>query len=253
MIVLETVADDVPPRHGDAAQPALAVGMLGEALVHRLAPPDRRIGDGIEDRLDGVVFGDHAPICGGVLLRELGELVAGPVDVVVLRQVGAVRERNVHHDFRMNVFEPVVRKPELVAAQHRAVLDDHMGGSARIVLKAGKRQFLGHAVAADDGSSFQHQATVTRLREVGSRDKTVVPGPGDDDVETIRHRDVPLIQAHTRHLAGYAGTTSTASGSVARAARAACPAATRSAIVKCVCSARWHSCSCAPAPHCRAA
>ena len=88
MIVLEIVADDVPARHRDAAQPALAVGMLGEPLVDRLAPPDRRVGDGVEDRLDGVVFGDHAPVGGGVLFRELGELLAGAVDVVPLRQIG---------------------------------------------------------------------------------------------------------------------------------------------------------------------
>ncbi|MDB5875882.1 MAG: putative propionyl-CoA carboxylase, partial [Ramlibacter sp.] len=38
VIVLEIIADDVPARHRDAAQPALAVGMLGETLVDRLAP-----------------------------------------------------------------------------------------------------------------------------------------------------------------------------------------------------------------------
>jgi hypothetical protein len=62
VIVLEIVADDLPsptwPRGaaktnaGHAAQSALAVGMLGQPLVDRLAPADRRVGDGIEDRLD---------------------------------------------------------------------------------------------------------------------------------------------------------------------------------------------------------
>ena len=74
MIVLEIVADDVPARHRNAAQPLLAVGMFGEPLVDRLAPADRRVGDGVEDRLDRVVVGDHAPVRGGILPGELGEL-----------------------------------------------------------------------------------------------------------------------------------------------------------------------------------
>ena len=52
VLVLEIVADDLPARHRDAAQPSLAVGMLGEPLVDRLAPADRRVGCRIEDRLD---------------------------------------------------------------------------------------------------------------------------------------------------------------------------------------------------------
>ena len=93
-----------------------------------------------------------------------------------------------HHDLGMNVFEAVVGEPELVVAQHRAVLDHDMGGSARIVLEAGKRQFLGHAIAADHRPAFQHQAAEAGLGEIGRRDQAVVAGAGDDDIETIRHR-----------------------------------------------------------------
>ena len=165
----------------------LAVGMLGEPLVDRLAPADRRVGDGVEDRLDRVVVGDHAPVGGGVLLGELGELGAGAVDVVVLRQVGAVRERHVHHDLGMDVFEAVVAEPELVVAQHRAVLDHDMRGAARIVLEAGQRQFLGDAIAADHRAAFQHQAAVAGLGEIGGGDQAVVPGTRRRRRRTIRH------------------------------------------------------------------
>ena len=184
MIVLEIVADDIPTRHRDAAQPLLAVGMFGEALVDRLAPTDRRIGDGVEDRLDRVVVGDHAPIRGGILPGELGELVAGPVDVVVLRQIGAVRERKVHHDLGMNVFQSVLSEPELVVAQHRAVLDHDMGRSARVVLEARKRQLLRDAIAAHNRPALQHQTAIARLGEIGGGDQAVVPGTRDDDIET---------------------------------------------------------------------
>ena len=88
----------------------LAVGMLGKALVDRLAQTDGRVGDRVEDRLDRVVVGDHAPVGGRILLGEFGEFVAGPVNVVVLRQIGAVRKRKVHHDLRMDVFESVVAR-----------------------------------------------------------------------------------------------------------------------------------------------
>ena len=187
MIVLEIVADDIPTRHRNAAQPFLAVGMFGEALVDRLAPTDRRVGDGVEDRLDRVVVGDHAPVRGGILPGELGELVARSVDVVVLRQIGAVRERNVHHDLGMNVFQSVVAEPELVVAQHRAILDHDMGRSARVVLEARKRQLLRDAIAAHDRPALQHQTAIARLGEIGGGDQAVVPGTRDDDIEPIRH------------------------------------------------------------------
>ena len=186
VVVLEIVADDVPARHRDAPQPALAVGMLGEPLVHRLAPADRRVGDRVEDRLDGFVVGDHAPVGGGILLGEFGEFLAGALDVVPLRQMRAVRKRTMHHDFGMNVFEAVLAEPELVVAQHRRILDHHMRGPARVVLEARQRQFLGDAIAADHRPAFQHQAAVAGLRQIGRRDQAVVPGAGDDDIETDR-------------------------------------------------------------------
>jgi hypothetical protein len=66
-----------------------------------------------------------------------------------------------------------------------------MGGPARIVLEAGKRQFLGDAIAADHRPALQHQAAESGLREIGGRDQAVVSGTGDDDVETIRHTKRP--------------------------------------------------------------
>ena len=187
MIVLEIVADDIPTRHRNAAQPFFAVGMFGQPLVDRLAPTDRRVGDGVEDRLDRVVVGHHAPVRGGILPGELGELVARPVDVVVLRQIGAVRERKVHHDLGMNVFQSIVTEPELVVAQHRAILDHDMGRSARVVLEARKRQLLRHAITAHDRPALQHQTAIARLGEIGGGDQAVVPGTRDDDIEPIRH------------------------------------------------------------------
>ena len=56
VIVLEIVADDLPGRLRLPAQPFLAVGMLVEPVVDRLAEADRRVGGGVEQRLDRVVF-----------------------------------------------------------------------------------------------------------------------------------------------------------------------------------------------------
>ena len=69
-----------------------------------------------------------------------------------------------HHDLGMDVFEAVVAEPELVVAQHRAVLDHDVRGPAGIVLEARQRQLLGDAVAAHHRPPFQHQAAEARLR-----------------------------------------------------------------------------------------
>jgi len=106
---------------------------------------------------------------------------------MVLRQIGAVRERKVHHDLRMDVFESVVAEPEFVVAQHRTILDHDVSRSARVVLEAGKRQFLRHAIAAHHRPSLQHQAAVAGLGQIGGGDQAVVPGTRDDDIESIRH------------------------------------------------------------------
>ena len=187
MIVLEIVADDLPGRLRLAAQPFPAVGMLVEPVVDRLAEADRRVGRGIEQRLDRVVLVVHAPVGGGVLLGELGELLDGALDVVVLRQPAAVEKRRVADDLGMDVFQPVIGEAELVVPHHRAVLQDHMRGAAGVVAEARQRQFLGDDIAAEDRAAFQHEAAVAGLGEIGRGDKAVVARARDDDVETVGH------------------------------------------------------------------
>ena len=90
-------------------------------------------------------------------------------------------------DLGMDVFQPVVGKPELVVPHHRAVLQDDMRGAAGIVAEARKRQFLGDDIAAKHRAAFQHQAAVAGLGEIGRRHQAVVARAGHDDVETIGH------------------------------------------------------------------
>jgi hypothetical protein len=92
-----------------------------------------------------------------------------------------------HDDLGMNVFEAVVGEPELVVAQHRAVLDHDVRRAARVVLKPRQRQLLGDAIATDHRPTFQHQATIAGFGEISGRDQGVVPGTRNDDIETIGH------------------------------------------------------------------
>ncbi len=187
MIVVELIADDVPRRHGDAALPQLAVGMLVEAIVDRLAEPDRRIGGGIEHRLDRLVLLDQPAIGRGIALGEFREFLAGAVEIAILREPRPVRKRHVHDDVGKDVFEPVFAELELVVAQRRAVLDDDVGGRAGVVPEPRQRQLFGDAVAADDGTAVEHDAAIARLGKIGRREQAVVAGPRDHDVETIGH------------------------------------------------------------------
>ena len=102
---------------------------------------------------------EHVLVLGvsiGILLRELGELLDGALDVVVLRQPAAVEERRVADDLGMDVLQPVAGEPKLVVPHHRAVLQDDMGGAAGIVPEARQRQLLGDDIAAEHGAALQH-------------------------------------------------------------------------------------------------
>jgi hypothetical protein len=164
----------------------------------------------IEQRLDRVVFRDHAPVGSGVLLGEFSELLDGPLDVVVLRQPAAVEERRVADDLGMDVFQPVVGQPELVVPHHRAVLQDDMRGAAGIVAKARQRQFLGDDIATEHRAALQHQAAIAGLGQIGRRHQAVVARARHDDVEPIGHsRSIPRIIMAGIIMAGQPGPAMT--------------------------------------------
>ena len=52
-------------------------------------------------------------------------------------------------------------------------------------LNPAQRQFRGLDAAADDRPALQHQTAVAGFCQVGGRDQTVVPGAGNDNVESI--------------------------------------------------------------------
>jgi hypothetical protein len=121
-----------------------------------VAKSDGSVGSLGEERLHFFVLGHHPAVCGRILLRELGELLAGTIEVAPLRQVSAIRERDVNHGIGENVFEAVRGKTQFIVAQDRAVLDQDMRRRADIVLESPQRQLRGLDAATDDGAAFQY-------------------------------------------------------------------------------------------------
>src|SRR5713226_8431463 len=187
MVILESVAHDFPHGHRHAPLPELAMRVLRQLLVHRLAEADRRKRIGLENRLDLLVLGNHPPIRQSIALGELCKLRAGATQIAPLRQVTAVGKRHVKDGVGENIFEAVLAELELVVAQHGIVLDHVVCRGANVVLESAQGQFRGLDPASGDGPPFEDHTVITGAGPVRRGDQTVVPRAGDHDVKALWH------------------------------------------------------------------
>ena len=98
-----------------------------------------------------VPLAHHRPQLVGVRPREPRHLLDRRVEVAVHRDRVAAGQRQHHGRVGVEVGQAVRRQQaELVVADHRVRLDEHVRAGARVVQEPRQRQLLGDRVAADD-------------------------------------------------------------------------------------------------------
>ncbi len=98
----------------------------------------------------------------------------------------AVGQRHHHGRVGGQVGQAVARlQVELVVADQRVVLDQHVRARARVVREAGQRERLGPGVPAVRRGRLEHQHLEPRAGEVAGADERVVAGPDHHDLGLV--------------------------------------------------------------------
>ncbi len=118
-----------------------------------------------------------------------GDLRARGIEVGAHDEHLAVLLRHHHRRVGGEVAQPVIgHQPQLVVADERVVLDEHVGAAARVVREAGQGQLLGAGVAAGLLLGLEDQHAQPGPREVPGTDHGVVAGADHDHVGVRRQR-----------------------------------------------------------------
>src|SRR5262249_16609235 len=123
-----------------------------------------------------------------VFFRVFPNLVAGPVEILPLRDVAAVWKWYVLHGIGIQIFESKIAEAQFVIANHRIFSNLTVFAGANIVVKAFKRELRGLRAAADGWPSFQDNALESRLAQICGRGQAVMPGTCDNEIVMFRRR-----------------------------------------------------------------